>query len=179
MECPICTTSIADSESHCKYCGAELNQGYNLISETSHKKESNRYHKATFGRRFLANFIDLALLLGALGPSIHHFGESSQLTITGASLFLLILLFLFQLAFLTHDHQTIGKKAMGLAIVCNRTGDAPRLSTLLLMRHILPWMLYCIPFIAPFILLVNGAFFFLTGDRGLHDILSNTEVVRA
>lgn len=143
------------------------------------KKEQGRFVRARWGRRFIANFIDLTLLAVALAPAGRHSLALARVEMTEASLFLLTLLFLFQLAFLKHDHQTIGKKIMGLAIVCNKTGDAPRFAQLLLMRHLLPWTLYCVPFVAPFVLVLNGGFFLLTGERGLHDVLSNTEVVRA
>lgn len=179
MECPICSTTHEDSVYVCDYCGAEISFFNPILLNSNGKDHTIRHHKAHFGRRFIANFIDLALLCGALFPSIIIFVKEGALVFPESTLFLVILLFLFQTAFLLHDHQTIGKKIMGLAIVCKQTGDAPRFSQLLLMRHILPWTLYCVPFIAPFILIANGVFFLITGERGLHDILSNTEVVRA
>lgn len=177
MECPICSTDVQGRELHCHYCGAELLQSYALTIPRSMKKENGRFIRAHWGRRFLANFIDLTLLATAVAPALLLSGKTSLMA--ELSLFLLLLLFIFQIAFLKHDHQTIGKKIMGLAIVCNRTGDAPHLGRLLLMRHLLPWALYCVPFIAPFVLILNGVFFLFTGERGLHDILSDTEVVRA
>lgn len=141
--------------------------------------DDERYTSPRWECRFIANFIDLGLLILVLLPSIFLSLEEKRIVGTEATLFLSVLLFVFQMAFLIHDQQTIGKKIMGLAIVCNKTGDEPRIAQLLLMRHIFPWTLYCIPFVAPFILLANGIFFCITRQRGLHDILSNTEVVKA
>lgn len=179
MECPICASVVSSENCNCSYCGAELLHSYGISLPVSMKKDHDRFIRAHWGRRFISNFIDLSLLAGALTPACLLSLEHKTFLLTELSLFLLLLLLLFQMAFLMHDHQTIGKKVMGLAIVCNRTGDAPNLGRLLFMRHLVPWTFYCVPFLAPFMLLLNGGFFLLTKERGLHDIISNTEVVRA
>ncbi len=72
--------------------------------------------------------------------------------------------------------QTIGKKAIGIKIV-DLNGNLPTLNDHLLKRYAFYFIPGQIPFIGPFISIINILFIFGSEKRCIHDLVAGTKVV--
>jgi uncharacterized RDD family membrane protein YckC len=77
---------------------------------------------------------------------------------------------------LVSSGQTIGKKAIGIKIV-DLNGNLPTLNDHLLKRYAFYFIPGQIPFIGPFISIINILFIFGSEKRCIHDLVAGTKVV--
>lgn len=133
---------------------------------------------ASRGSRLLAFLLDGMLGGVALLPLALLAEGDAALTFGAATLLypvLLLALFLGQMAFLTRDGQTIGKKLAGIRIVKVETDENGGFVTNVLLRSAVGWLLGAIPGYT----LVDSLFIFRQDRRCIHDLIAGTKVVVA
>lgn len=75
--------------------------------------------------------------------------------------------------------QTLGKRLLGMKIVDMRTRGKPAFGWLVVMRFLVPQVVYMIPIVGGIVALVGILLIFREDRRPLHDHLARTQVVVA
>lgn len=139
--------------------------------------------------RLLATLIDgaivgvLAGIAGGAGAASAAMAANSDSGEVGVGAFILpgimglliLAVLIVQLVLLVKDGQTLGKKAMGIRIVSQKTGQNEGFVPNVLLRAIVNGVLSGIPFYS----LVDILLIFRDDRRCLHDMLAGTVVVQA
>jgi len=79
--------------------------------------------------------------------------------------------------YLARDGQTLGKKALGIRIVRDNTGEPVALLRLLLLRSVVSWILGAVPIVGGLFSIVDACFIFRPDRRCVHDHIADTKVV--
>jgi uncharacterized RDD family membrane protein YckC len=87
-------------------------------------------------------------------------------------------LFIYNLVLLHRNGQTIGKRLVGIKIV-RTNGEAASLGRIFFARMLAMGVLRSIPFIGPFISLIDVLMIFGNEKRCLHDLIADTIVIQA
>ena len=98
------------------------------------------------------------------------------ITLLVLSLVALIALLVRNVQLLSRYGQTIGKRWIGIRIVCTDGSDAS-LSRILLRRGFIPGLIGGIPYVGPVFALINLLWIFGEEKRCLHDLIADTMVV--
>lgn len=127
---------------------------------------------ATRAQRLKAAIIDVALFL-VPNLMMQRPGGNLFFGLLGFALF--VALVVYQVRLLLRSGQTIGKRALGIRIVCVRTEDRPGFVRIVLLRSFVNSLLFRIPlyWIADCLLI------FRPDQRCIHDWLARTKVVQA
>ncbi len=166
MECPNCHADNAEGARYCSSCGTSL---------TSARASANPAGRiARLGAVILDGFIYLIppVILAVVTPLLVH-GPGGG---TVAAVFILIailIVFLYQMALLIKDGQTLGKKALRIRIVKMDTGENGGFVPNVLLRLIVNGLLGIIPLYG----LVDILFIFRGDRRCIHDMIAGTQVV--
>jgi uncharacterized RDD family membrane protein YckC len=86
-----------------------------------------------------------------------------------------LIVFLYQVALLTKEGQTVGKKALGIRIVKMDTGENGGFIPNVLLRLIVNGLIWAIPLYG----LIDILFIFRSDRRRIHDLIAGTQVVDA
>lgn len=159
--------------------------------------ESPVDNSASLIKRFAAVVIDWALMLCYLTPAFQYFGLSPAASdhaqtleeimvqmagvLTPELLFKLIayqytMFFIVHGYFLSHFGQTIGKRAMGLAIV-TLEGRVPPFYVLAIHRYMTQWAMGFVPGVSALLRLTDWLFVLRQDRRCIHDHLAKTRVI--
>lgn len=91
----------------------------------------------------------------------------------------MLVLFVLHVWLLAARGQSIGKLVLGLRIVRTDTDEAPGFVRGVVVRGVLPYLVYGIPKIGLLVLAIDALLLLRPDRRTLHDIVADTEVVRA
>jgi len=141
---------------------------------------------ATRGRRLGAALIDglfalalsLAVMLPLYGTAYVRMMAQSKWSVLSGLLVYLGLFYLVQGWFLYQRSQSLGKMALGLRIV-RADGSAASFGRSFGLRLVLFGLAGFLPFVGPFLGLVDSLFIFAPARRCLHDYVADTRVVTA
>jgi uncharacterized RDD family membrane protein YckC len=86
-------------------------------------------------------------------------------------------LILVQITLLTRRGQTLGKIALGLRIVRMADGSNPGFRHALVLRALVPALIFALPFVGRFFALIDLLTIFGDDSRCLHDVIADTKVV--
>ena len=144
-------------------------------------------HKASRGRRLGAVLIDGLINVVWLTPVV--WGVVMEITIRqglrvgapvagpiGFGLFLLLVLFVINCVLIYRHGQTIGKRALNIAMV-RSNGDRMGLARYIFLRVMPVSLLAGIPYVGGFVWLVDVLLIFGTQRRCLHDLIADTIVI--
>lgn len=135
--------------------------------------------------RLLAYLADAGMTLLAMSPILlaaiwmKESGGTAKfgaMTLLVLSLVALIALLVRNVQLLGRHGQTIGKRWIGIRIVCTDGSDAS-LSRIVLRRMIVPALLGGIPYVGVVFALANLLWIFGEDKRCLHDLIADTMVV--
>jgi len=135
--------------------------------------------------RIAACLIDWATGLGPVAVAImtrpsgvpidameaHHIGGMAVLSI--------LALFIVQTWMIAVRGQSIGKLALGLRIVRTDTDDPPGFARGVVLRGALTYLVYGVPMIGLLVFAIDALLLLRPDRRTLHDIVADTQVVRA
>ena len=165
VECPQCYTSNSDESLYCVACG-QLLVPYEP-HETEQPEEPQVQTSASRLSRLVASLFDGVIAGAALLVLIFVSPEFGSL--------FLIAIVIVQMVLLTRDGQSLGKKALNIRIVVQRTGENGGFVPNVLLRMILNGMLGFIPFYG----VIDIVFIFRKDRRCIHDLIAGTVVVKA
>lgn len=135
--------------------------------------------------RLLAHLADAGMALLAMSPILlatiwmKESGGTAKIgamTLLVLSLVALIALLVRNVQLLSRHGQSIGKRWIGIRIVCTDGSDAS-LSRILLRRMIVPALVGGIPYVGLVFALANLLWIFGEEKRCLHDLIADTMVV--
>jgi uncharacterized RDD family membrane protein YckC len=139
--------------------------------------------KATRGSRLAATFVDglavaVPVFVGAMFAGVRRVNEGLSpawpvLLIIGGSLLAIMIV---NIVLLARDGQTLGKKALGIAIV-RTDGSQCELWRILVLRIIAVRLITAIPFVGMLFALADILVIFGEERRCVHDYMADTIVV--
>ena len=141
---------------------------------------------ATRGSRFLAALIDglfaaalsMAILMPMYGTAYFSMAAASKLSVLTGLLLYLAAYYVVEGWFIYQRSQSLGKMAMGLRIV-RADGSHASFGRAFGVRLVAVGFVGWVPFVGPFIGLVDVLFIFGASRRCLHDLIADTIVVTA
>ncbi len=177
--CPDCENNVVSGTEKCHFCGRLFHHTFNIALKSQSKKVTTK--GVTHFQRISAGLIDL---LYFMVPTLLAFfflnqplSETTPSEFLAQSWFLYIIFAVFQLFLMVHDGQSVGKKAMKIAVVIHGTHEHPSPFQMIVLRTIVP----AIPMILPILgLVLYGVnFVWALGDehRCLHDFIAGTDVI--
>ncbi len=177
--CPDCANNIAAGIEECHFCGRLFHHTFNItLNSTSRKKIRE---EVTHLQRISAGLIDVIYFLAPTGLALFFlnqpFSETTPLEFLGQSWFLFVLFSLFQLFLMVHDGQSVGKKAMKIAVVVHGTHEHPSPFQIIVLRTIVPAVPMVLPALGLLVYGVNFVWALRDEHRCLHDFIAGTDVV--
>ncbi len=177
--CPDCENNVVAGVEKCHFCGRTFQHTFNITLKSDSKNRLNR--DVTHAQRISAGLLDFIYFLVPTALALFFLdqplSETSPSTFLMQSWFLYITFAIFQLFLMVHDGQSVGKKAMKIAVVVHGTHQHPSPFQMIVLRTILP----AVPMILPILgLVVYGVnFIWALGDehRCLHDFIAGTDVI--
>lgn len=136
--------------------------------------------------RLGAALIDGLLIAAVMMPLMYMFGlfdemvenpYSFKVALIGAVLGI-GLFFAINGKFLYETAQTVGKKILGIRVVC-LNGSKPEFKDLVVKRYVPFFGVQYIPYIGGLLSLVNICFIFGQEKRCVHDLIAGTKVIKA
>ena len=177
MFCSSCGSAINKAAEFCVHCGVRVQVPVwdPQRTATAGRPAVVEDDLASRGSRFVAVLVD-ALIILAIIITLAFFSIFLYVLIIPLMLIAGVGYWVIQMYYLGRDGQTLGKKAVGIAIVSRDTGRTPHWGRTIGLRFLLNGVIgSVVPIYGP----VDILFIFRADRRCIHDMLAGTVVVRA
>lgn len=174
--CPNCENLIAPGAEQCHFCGRIFHHTHNLVLKKGKTKKVSVFHRVSAGIIDILYFTTPVLL--GLFFLEQPLAETSLIDFFKQSWFLYLIFGILQVFLLVHDGQSVGKKAMKIAIVVHETHEHPSPFQILFLRGVLPVIPFAIPYLGLALFGLNLAWGLGEEQRCLHDFIAGTDVIR-